>query len=398
MNTITPGTPTRKSQASFERDKILSDISSRWDLELEPPKEGESPSERQEKLPIKDVSVEDQCKIYANKCSFEIFYLCLKNKGALQKALESFEYSASVLQGGWVYKPDAGLLPRSISPCRIAATPGQRQLLLECLLRFLEPAFETAKKQNRKGQSRPSSWIPSPRDGPTLDTSNPKGRLVNDEPIPFHLGTEGRVKRSSDGSSDSHDAFKKPKLPQDGGRLSQTIIKAVDEVPVNTHHARLGHQTIAQQQSLSSVSPNTILTTMASNTSFKTFDASTPYDEETLWRPKGVGTNNTSFMSESSTVFSRASGADISLSQSSTQPSFLDTSIDKNTLPSPVVRHDSTQYVSSPNEHNVVTAGITNIITDGGMDEELVDAKTYDLHVHEEVLSKRLQYVFRELF
>jgi hypothetical protein len=398
MNAITPGTPTRKSQASIERDKILSNISSQWDLRLEPPKEGESPSERQEKLPVRGASVEDQCKIYANKCSFEIFYLCLKDKDALQKALESFEYSASVLQSGWVHKPgaDADLLPRSISSCRISATPGQRQLLLECLLRFLEPAFEKAKKQNRTGQSRPSNRISFLGDGSALDQ---KIQPVNDEPIPFHLGTKGHVKRSSDGSPDNFEAFKKPKLPQDGGHSSQTIMNAVDEVPVKVHHTRSGHQPIAQWRSSSSISSNATLTTTASNTPFETFDASTPYDEQALWRPKGVNTANTSFTSESSAVFSRASGADTSVSQPSTQPPFLDTSIDKDTLPSPVMRHGGTQYDSKLNEDDIVTTGITNTITDSSTDEEFADAKApRDLHMHEEILCQRLRYVFRELF
>lgn len=50
----TPGTPSSRipAKAAAERDRILKDLSIRWGLIIQPPKDGESPSKRLEKLTL----------------------------------------------------------------------------------------------------------------------------------------------------------------------------------------------------------------------------------------------------------------------------------------------------------------------------------------------------------
>jgi hypothetical protein len=389
MSTTAPGTPKRNSQALLENEKILAHLYSRWGLRLEQAREGESPSLRREKLAARVGGAEDQCKKYKQECGFIVLFLCRKDRDALQCALEGFEYSASVLESGWVPKQSADddLLPRSVGPRRISMTAEQRQLLLECLLRFLKPAYNDAKKQNGSGHTGQSSQYSSFDGSHVFDSGGRKIKSVNDTPVPLHLGSKGSAKRSSGGSFDIHEVSKKPKLPYDE-LSSQAIMNAMNDVPVKVHYAKSG-----PSFSAASSSNNTLFNDVSS----EVFDPAAPHDEQmTLCKAKGGDTTNSSFVSEASTVFSRSTGTDTSLPRFSRQPSCSETSIEKEPLSILAKGHHSNLDGISPNEGDIVTAGFVSTIADGDTPGEFKISR--DLHTPEEVLRRRLQNIFRKFF
>jgi hypothetical protein len=377
----TPGSPSRGTlgKATAERDRILNDLSVRWGLIIQPPKDGESPSKRLEKLTI-------ACKAetYPEECFFKIHFLCLKDESALLTALSTFQFAASALQSGWVYKPSADddLLPRS-PRSKPFVTAAQRNQLFQCLLHFITPAYEQAKERQVKsvltlGKTNSLSDVPRP----VFTAQHVVERHVVDEqfddtPIPFVIGAKGRGKRISDGSEDLSDVSKRSKgLPDDSA--SQKIIDAVDSVPVVNRQTGIDTWPTVARPVAIGVSNNS-----SAAAAFKVPDVPrhTASDDRNQRRQgKQPETANTSFTSNAS-VFSSVFDEDMSDASDesffSTQTSVMDTSSDQRWTKDrgPPVEVEYTQYGSSID------------------DFEIIDAISF---TPEKLLHERLQNVFRK--
>ncbi len=247
-----PGSPSRRDKEIIERDRILIDLSQRWGLELQPPKDGDSPAKRQEKLAVTRGSATERYTAFADRCTFTIGFLCFKDKTALSSALERFEQDATALQSSWVYMPhvDEDVLRRSARRSDLSATVTQREQLLQCLLQFLEPALEQAKERQRfltggRTPSRSTSLCDAPHaviTPPQVSNANRSfnGSPLDETPIPFSLGAKGRGKRPYDGDADLNDCFKRPRAPVTNDSASVKVLDIVDNVPVTTRQTRSG--------------------------------------------------------------------------------------------------------------------------------------------------------------
>jgi len=245
----TPGSPSGPTRipgkATAERDRILNDLSVRWGLTIQPPKDGESPSKRLEKL-----TSARKAETYPEECFFKINFLCLKDESALLTALKNFQHAANALQSGWVYKPgaDDDLLPRSPGS-KPFGTAVQREQLFQCLLRFITPAFEQAKEKAKERHIKSVITLEKPTSlsNATLPVFTPQhiverhvvDEQLDDTPIPFPLSAKRRGGQHSDGDEDRNDALKRSKgLPDDSA--SQKIIDAVGSVPMVIRQTGIG--------------------------------------------------------------------------------------------------------------------------------------------------------------
>lgn len=120
-------------------------------------------------------------------------------------------------------------------------TAAQQEQLFQCLLNFINPAFEQAKDRQVRGavslgktKSRTVASIPvfTPQH---VEERHVVDEQIDDTLIPFRLGPKGEGRRLSDGDEDLNDVFKRTKgLPDDSA--SQKIIDAMGSVPVMTRH------------------------------------------------------------------------------------------------------------------------------------------------------------------
>jgi hypothetical protein len=230
-----PGSLSRESprKATTQRDRILAELDSRWNLKIEVPGHGESPSRRPP--PANKVVASSR------EAFFKINYLCLKDEDALLLALKNFQLGACQLISGWVSKPnaDADLLPKSTGLPHLSETEAEQEQLFDCLLQAINPIFQKAR--SRQVQEPPIissrtllNEIPKPIFTPpkpsTIDD-------VDDTAIPFRLGSKAKGKRLSDGDSDITDGFKRTKHPL-GNSTNHKIINAVEAIPVKIHGAK----------------------------------------------------------------------------------------------------------------------------------------------------------------
>jgi len=377
----TPGSPSRHTpgKAIAIRDRILSDLSNRWGLTIQPPNDGESPSKRLEKL-----AIGRKAETYPGECFFKIHFLCLKNETALLTALNTFEYAAGALQSGWVYKPNADddLLPRSPRSKPIV-TAAQREQLFHCLLHCITPAFNETKERQRKNATTATN-IKSLNDPPHL-VFTPRHvieRHITDEqfddtPIPFRLDTKGQGKRQSDGDGEQKDISKRTKgLPDDSA--SQRVLEAIDSVPVVTRQTE-------PEAWLTVTQPIQIASSFASSVeaAFEIPEIrqnASHCDRNQRGKGKQPETANTSFTSNTS-VFSSMFDEDMSDASDelyfSTQTSVVDTPFDRRGTQErePSVEMEDTQYGSTIS------------------DLDMVDTASF---TPEEILREKLQNVFRE--
>ncbi len=376
----TPGSPSRHATgaATAERDRILNDLSVRWGLVIQPPKDGESPSRRLEKL-----AVGRKAETYPTECFFKINFLCLKDQSALSTALNTFEYAATALQSGWVSKPNADddLLPRS-PRSKPLVTAAHLEELFQCLLRFITPVFEQAKERESKRSAtlreiKPLGDVPYP----IFTPQHVFERLVVDEalddtPIPFRLGAGGRGKRRSDGDEEINDVSKRTKGPPDDSD-SQKIIAALDSVQVVTRPG--GSDTWS---SITRPLPFGCTDSFPA-AAFKVPDIPRNMASDDRIQPRQVKqpeTANTSFTSNAS-VFSSVFDDDMSDASEesffSTQTSVMDTSSDRRGIQerNPLAKKEDAQCGSSID------------------DFEMIDPPSF---TSESLLLERLQSVFRE--
>jgi hypothetical protein len=387
----TPGSPSGRTRipgkATAERDRILNDLSVRWGLIIQPPKDGESPSKRLEKL-----AIARKAETYPEECFFKIHFLCLKDESALLTSLKNFQYAANALQSSWVYKPNADddLLPRS-PRSKPFGTAAQREQLFQCLLRFITPAFEQAKEKAKEkakecqikstitlGSATPLSHVTLPVFTPQhIAERHVVDEQLDDTPIPFPLGAKRRGERLSDGDEDLNDASKRSKgLPDDSA--SQEIIDAVDNVPTVICQTGIGTWPTAAR--LIPIDGSSALSVAAA---FKVPDLprNTSSDDRNQRRqgeqPETANTSVTSSVSVFSSVFDEVMSDASDESYFSTETSVMDTSSDRRWAQDQETpaEMDSTEYGSSVG------------------DFEIIDGISF---TPEDLLRKRLQSVFRE--
>lgn len=180
---------------------------------------------------LEKLTIARKADTYPEECFFKINFLCLTDEAVLSTALNTFQYAASALQSGWVYKPNADedLLPRS-PRSKPFVTAAQRDQLFQCLLCFITSAFEQAKECQIKsavtlGKAKSLSDIPRPVLMPQhVVERHIVDEQLDDAPAPFRLGAK---------DEDLDDVSKRSKgLPDDSA--SHMIIDAVDSVPVVT--------------------------------------------------------------------------------------------------------------------------------------------------------------------
>lgn len=354
----TPGSPPSRrtpGKATAQRDRILSDLSHRWGLKIHPPDDGESPSKRREKL-----AVANKADAYADEAFFKINFLCLKDETALTTALNSFQYAAGALHSGWVYKPNADedLLPRSIGLSNSAVTGLQQEQLLECLLHFLNPAYEQVKKCQISGvltRSKTKSLpdIPVPVLTPRPFVESPR---FDDTPIPFRLAPKGPGKRLSDGYEDLNDVAKRTR-GLSGDSDSQKVINAIESMPVVTRQTEPDPFATASRPTSISVSNDLPLSSV-----FKVPDiprntsARDKVQQRKGKQPESATTSFTSNASVMSSVFDDDLSDASDETYFSTQTSAMDTTSDQRWLPErdPPPEMDYTQYGSDIDDFEII--------------------------------------------
>jgi hypothetical protein len=360
----TPGTPSRRNNAYQYRDQLVQALSLQWDLRLTVPKNGESPSKRQEKLAVASNALIEK---RADQCVFKVTFLCLKNKAVLKEAVNAFERNAAILHQGWVNKPrsDPDTFPRTgRKPPPISVNTAQRLELLECLHRHVEPAYEREKKsQSSLGRTRSVGDV-SPAVSGAVSASSlltaqvttqdseplpiPAGRHFDDEPIPFYFGVSPRGKRTSDGSTENNNQFKKPKLPPPDDAASRSFNKAIDDVPVRSRPGRTISGEIASQGSSTVPGP------------------AVPHNESTVQQGAGIGgpSGENSFMSNVSSIFSHAPGESL-FSRASTQSTVETSFVEPNSQPTtakPLLDSQSPNYGSTPDYDEAIKGSVTEVM------------------------------------
>jgi hypothetical protein len=373
----TPGSSSRNTlgKASVERDRILNDLSTQWGLVIQPPKDGESPSKRLEKLAI------GQKAAYSEECFFKINFLCLKDENALSTALNIFQHAASALQSGWVYKPNAedDLLPRS-PRSKSAVTAAQREQLFHCLLQCITQAFDQAKERQIKIAATRGKFgdVPYPVLTPQhVVERHVTGEQIDDTPIPFRLGDKGRGKRHSDGDEEFTDVSKRAKGFSDD-LASQKVIEAVDSVLVVTRQTG-----IDAWPSVTRSIPIASSSASSAAAPFKVPDIPrhiSADDKSERQRGKQPETANTSFTSNTSiisSVFDEDMSDALNESFFSTQTSIMDMSCDRRGTQEgePPVEMEDTQYGSTVDDFEMIS--LTSFTP-------------------ENILRERLQNVFRK--
>ena len=384
-------------KATAERHRVLNYLFLEWGLTIEAPEDGQSPSKR----PPPTSKVDD----YAKQAFFKINYLTLKDEAALSLAIKSFEHAAEQLQSGWVYKPsaDADLLPRSGGRVNPLKTIAQQEELLQCLLCFIDPAFEKAKEyQSKKGRmSNDKALLKDVSTSVFTPASASYAEGLDDTPIPLYFGSrgtdkaKGKGKRHSDGSSDVNDGFKRARCPPDDSP-TKIIIDAVDSIPVATRPRRPSQRASSPQRPppeslyplppigtfkvppIHSIRPQVPGKPQSLYGSF-TSDPNTSFvfGNNTSFTSKA----NTSFTSNFSSVFSRESSEESNESYCTTHTTLLDVSFERKIALEP----NSPMSIDNMEE------------TEYGSTFDVSELES-DLRVSpEKLLRKRLQNVFPHL-
>lgn len=206
LATAVPLTPRKRrdEDVNLKINAVISNLCMQWDLQLELPQPGESPSNRLHQT-------------LAQKCVFTIKGLTFKN--AIDSVLEDFNSQANILYSRWVHKPkgDRGTVPEKTRHKPHPVSDKERVELQTLFHDIASREFNQIMVQER-GTPLSKRRIPQPDDDNIVieNSALSPGLPIDDTPIPSKLPSSSRktsLKRAAEVAHDEPKTFKRPPKP-----------------------------------------------------------------------------------------------------------------------------------------------------------------------------------------
>lgn len=354
MSVSAPVTPSKRYNSRSIRASEINDftkvLSERYGLLLPIPRDGESPFSRRSSLRKEDDKMGDEIV-------WLITYLSRHKPDDFQVALQSFEVEADNLgvKQGWVYKSkEDDVIPKTSDHLQDSSGRNRRLHLLDCLLRILREV-----RQNNESVEPKTYRLRELSLQTELDSS----------PIPFNLGPRS-VKRSSGGFDSAYVSteFKKSKPP--GTVELPKLIKTSDSISANSRQQDNEGHTVPPSKN--------------SNTTALFFGRSTK-----PFRDSRTASANTSFASNSSTVFTGRYTPGTTTQASSANVSFESRNLQKEKA----MGSTTSEYGSMDEDDFIEVSAQETLLGSSDVDMCLSDI---DPSAQGD-LTQRLQIIFRKL-
>jgi hypothetical protein len=212
MTTTVPFTSRKGNDddINLKINTVISSLSYEWDLQLEVPKPGDSPSSR-------------RLQTLPQKCVFKIKGLTFKN--AIDTVLADFYYQADILYSRWVHKPkgDRGTVPEKTRHKPRPVSDKERVELQNLFYQIADREFAQIMIQER---GTPLSKRRTLRSDDINVSIRPSGSSANtpvdDTPIPSSFFSSNRrpsLKRVAEAVHEESNTFKRtPKLDSKSGQ------------------------------------------------------------------------------------------------------------------------------------------------------------------------------------
>jgi hypothetical protein len=234
MSTEVPLTPkkSKEDNINLKINAIVSSLSHEWDLQLELPKPGDSPSKR-------------STQTLPQKCVFTIKFLTFK--GAIDSVLNDFYSQANILYGRWVHKPkgDRGTVPEK-SRHKPHPVSDKERIELQTLFYAIASLEVDQIKTQERGTPLSQRRILRSEDKhiATKRSGSPIKLPINDTPIPSKLLSSTRkpsLKRAADSAHDESKTFKRPPKPSSKPELDVISLASSSAATTSNRERETSH-------------------------------------------------------------------------------------------------------------------------------------------------------------
>lgn len=277
MSTAVPLTPkkSKEENVNLKIAAVVSSLSHEWDLQLELPRSGDSPSNRQNQT-------------LGQKCVFTIKGLTFK--GSIDSVLKDFYSQANILYSGWVHKPkgERGMVPEKTRHKPHPVSDKERVELQNLFYGLASREFNEIMIQERGTPLSKRRVLRSHDKGIEAERSGSPLPL-DDTPIPSKLLSSTRkpsLKRAAEATHDEVKIFKRPLKPDSKPELDSASRASFSITATSERTRKVSHDASAIMSvntSFSSYAPSVFDTSFGRSRGlsdvFSTTQATEPDDQ-----------------------------------------------------------------------------------------------------------------------
>ena len=256
MSTTAPLTPkkSKEDNKNLKIRAIVSSLSQEWDLRLELPPPGDSPSNRQNQT-------------VGQKCVFKITALTFKD--SIDTVLEDFYSQANILYSQWVHKPkgERGTVPEKTRHKPHPVSDTERVQLQNLLHGIAEREFKEVMTQER-GTPLSKRRVLRSHDKDIVAERSGSRLPLDDTPIPSKIISSTRkpsLKRTAQATDDEVKIFKRPLKPDSRPELDRVSRTSFSTIATSERTRMVSHDAntiMSVSTSFSSYAPSVFDTTL----------------------------------------------------------------------------------------------------------------------------------------